>query len=227
MYKVNRSIWFWLYLGVLVPLNLIGQVFELKILTDISKPMLLPCLAVLFFTETKGISSKLKIGVFGAIIFSWVGDIALMYDEEIPVFFIVGLCGFLIAHLNYLWVFIKSKRGVNSGSWLHWIGISILVVYTLFLLFNLWPYLGEMKVPVFVYALVLFGMGVGALIRKPGSGYNGVLVGAILFIISDSILALNKFRSPIHLGGFWVMLNYTLAQVFIVLGLVKIIISKD
>jgi len=63
-------------------------------------------------------------------------------------------------------------------------------------------------------------MGISALFRK-ANGASMVLIGAILFISSDSLLALNKFYQGFEGADFWVMLTYILAQYFIVTGMIS------
>ncbi|MGB0805183.1 MAG: lysoplasmalogenase [Salibacteraceae bacterium] len=204
-----------------MPINLLGHVFHISNLEFYSKPLLLPTLMGYFLSLTNGVNSKNKKIVFGALFFSWVGDVALMYDQQFQAMFMVGLGGFLVAHIHYSYVFIKSGKRVKSITKISWIALPIMVLYTVGLLSFLWPNLGELKIPVFVYALVLLSMGVTALIRNQKTGYVWVLTGAIFFIISDSILAINKFNAPLEWGRVLTMLTYTMAQLFIVIGLAK------
>ncbi|QLH32521.1 MAG: lysoplasmalogenase [Cyclobacteriaceae bacterium] len=88
----------------------------------------------------------------------------------------------------------------------------------------LFPHLGGLQIPVLVYALVITVMAMQALFRY---GYTNsksfvlVFVGAISFMISDSLLAINKFMQPLPLAGLAVMLTYLLAQYLIVEGVVR------
>ena len=88
----------------------------------------------------------------------------------------------------------------------------------------LYPFLGDLKIPVIFYALVLILMVLSALFRY---GYTNnvsfwmVFCGAVLFMVSDSVLAINKFLEPVSHGAFWIMLTYCSAQFFIVSGLTK------
>jgi uncharacterized membrane protein YhhN len=149
-----------------------------------------------------------------------------MFDTDYPVMFMIGLGGFLIAHIHYVYVFIKSSNKIKSISKLEWLILPLMFLYTVGLIAVVWPGLGELKIPVFIYAMVLLSMGVAALIRKQNTGYYWILCGAVLFILSDSILAINKFYTAMAFSGLLIMLTYTFAQLFIVLGLSKLIISK-
>lgn len=214
------------YLFVLVPTNLLGHFFDVTDMVLFSKPLLMPVLMGLFLTQAKGISSNIKYGVLGALFFSWVGDVALMFDSVYSFMFIVGLGGFLIAHLHYVYVFIKSNKKGSGIPKKAWLIIPVFVVFTAGLISVLWPKLGELQIPVFVYAIVLMIMGITAVSRNVKTGFYWVLFGAILFVTSDSILAINKFYIPFVAARVLTMLTYTLAQLFIILGLSNTIGAK-
>ena len=88
----------------------------------------------------------------------------------------------------------------------------------------LFPTLGPLKIPVLVYSLVLVGMVMTALFRygrtSPESFWK-VFMGAVLFMTSDSLLAINKFYTPLPYAGLLIMLTYISAQYLIVEGIVK------
>ena len=216
-----------LYIFVLIPINLFGHYLNQPDLVLCSKPLLMPFLIVYFVVFTTGVKSNLKYGVIGALFFSWVGDVALMFDATIPIMFMVGLGGFLIAHLHYVFVFIKTKNRPRLMHKSTWYVMPIFALYAVGFLGILWSSLGALKIPVFVYAIVLLLMGVFAVNRKRNQGYVLVLVGALFFIVSDSILAINKFHTPFEIARVLTMLTYTIAQLLIVLGVAKYVVSRD
>jgi len=82
---------------------------------------------------------------------------------------------------------------------------------------------GIMKPVILVYALSLIGMSMMALNRRGRvnpSSFRFVFIGSILFLLSDSMIAINKFAMEIPLAGFWIMITYILAQYLIMRGLV-------
>ena len=88
----------------------------------------------------------------------------------------------------------------------------------------LYPYLGEMKIAVPVYGIVISFMLLLALhmlfiSNKPAG--QMMAAGAVLFVVSDSLLAMNKFYSPFENAGLLIMLIYGLAQVIIVAGAIR------
>lgn len=92
------------------------------------------------------------------------------------------------------------------------------LAYGIALVTLLFPKLDELKLPVIVYAITICAMLIAALHIRAN---NFFAIGAILFVISDSILAVNKFYMPFALASFLIMLTYGLAQAFIILGVVK------
>jgi uncharacterized membrane protein YhhN len=92
------------------------------------------------------------------------------------------------------------------------------------------PALGDLKIPVIVYASVISVMLLfaynGLLIwKKPANQY--VFFGALFFVVSDSILAINKFHMPIQKSSFIIMLTYLVAQYLIVKGILKLNSKKE
>ena len=90
----------------------------------------------------------------------------------------------------------------------------------------LWPGLGAFRLPVAGYALAIFGMGAAALDLPMTEGNQLVLAGAALFILSDTVLSIEKFRmaaaSPwgVHASRF-VWVTYWLAQALLCWGLLN------
>src|SRR5690606_3933671 len=94
----------------------------------------------------------------------------------------------------------------------------------------LFPHLEALKFPVMIYAMVMMIMVLNALFRynrtTPFSFWM-VFIGAVLFMISDAMLAINKFITHLPVAGVMIMLTYILAQYFIIAGLLKHVSTKD
>ncbi len=208
--------------AALVATELVGHLFDLNI-QHFSKPLLMPVLLAYFFVESKK-RDKLFSIIVAALILSWLGDSLLMYEEKNELYFIAGLVAFLLAHVGYIlannyakWTTPKNPL-LSSQKLRH---SSTLVLAGVALIYVLEPGLGDMKLPVVIYATVLVTMTIMALLRY---GYTNIssfglaFGGAICFMISDSLLAVNKFLTPIPASGFWIMLTYCLAQFLLVKG---------
>jgi len=117
-------------------------------------------------------------------------------------------------------VFIDKRNTKNSLK-----GISvILLIYALITFYFLKNGLGNMLLPVIIYMLIILSMAATAWLRKgmvSNISYALVFIGALLFIISDSTLALNKFYQAIPQSHLIIMSTYALAQYFIVFGVLR------
>lgn len=190
------------------------------------KPLLLPFLLLeTYFFE----KFKTKTLLLFALFFSWLGDIILMFADNGELYFIFGLVSFLVAHIIFIFLFIKQNRENNKISKLFWVGAIGVFFYLFGMLSLLFPNLGELKIPVSIYAITISLMLLTAI-----KGYfnwsepnnQTILFGALFFISSDSILAINKFHSELPKSGFLIMITYLLAQYLITEGILKLNQSK-
>jgi uncharacterized membrane protein YhhN len=182
---------------------------------SIIKPLLMPALLI-YFVKTKYVRSFSSTLLTFALLFSWAGDVFLLFQEDSPSMFLFGLVSFLLAHVVYIVVFQRLSEKTQTKPLQYSISI-LLVLYGGLLTFLLWPGLGNMEIPVMIYAAAITIMGISAVIRK-GRGYGVLLIGALCFIASDSILAYNKFFAAIEFSSLWIMSTYLLAQFLIVQG---------
>lgn len=186
----------------------------------LAKALIIPVLMILFFVNFNGLSNRLHLFMFAALLFSWAGDIILEFATKNEIFFIIGLACFLIAHLMYLFVFLKTPGKKSILSKRVYLLIPVLI-YGLGLVAYLYADLAEMRVPVIIYAAVILSMLSGAINRKHkvnNASFYMVLTGAVLFVISDSAIAVNKFSHHFVSSGIVIMSTYITAQYFIVTG---------
>lgn len=200
------------------------------VLKDGFKWLLMPTLALFYYQSvTKPISSFHQ-KMFLALFFSWLGDVFLIFGtDEKPLFFLLGLVSFLIAHVMYVFTFINLEKTAEKGGFSGKLIFLIpLVAYMGFLLYTLIPSLladekkKEMLVPVLVYSSVISAMVVTAVNRigrVSQQSFQWTFAGALLFMFSDSIIALNKFNEPITNASVYIMLLYTVGQFLIAKGI--------
>ena len=187
------------------------------------KPLLLPFLIIATY-KSKPFESKKWLLL--ALLFSWIGDIILMFADKGELYFIFGLVSFLVAHLQFIVLFIKQKPETNyKKNSFFWIGFLATLAYLASLLLLLFPTLGDLKIPVFVYAATISLMLIEAIKgyfswQKPTNAV--ILIGAIFFVTSDSILAINKFYSPLPSASFLIMFTYSVAQYLITSGILTL-----
>jgi uncharacterized membrane protein YhhN len=220
---MKKTIWIILFSLVLL-IDLVAVYLNNESLRFITKPLLMPLLAIYLLLQTNSATSGLKAWIFLALFFSWVGDILLLFDERGPNFFLFGLSAFLVAQVCYIVFFhnIRMREYIRGNALL----LLLVIVYYSILISVLSPYLGNMKLPVRIYGVVLSFMvmlAMHAMLGKNKKAALWMMMGAILFVTSDSLLAFNKFFSSFDYAGLIIMLTYGLAQLFITVGAVKYI----
>lgn len=186
------------------------------------KPFLLPFLLAYVFLSKSFSTKKL---LLTALAFSWMGDIVLMFAHKAEIYFILGLLLFLVSHIFYIILFYKQKpeTTIPKGT-IFLIASLFILVYLVAMLYLLFPKLGPLKIPVTVYAITISTMLYFALkyfFSGEGNSKFFVLAGAISFVCSDSLLAINKFYAPIHHSSFWIMITYLIAQACITFGIIR------
>jgi len=177
--------------------------------------------------QAKNIDKKVvRLAVF-AFIFSWFGDILLMFGEIDFIYFMIGLVSFLVAQIFYIFLFLRTINISGKMPFLKkkpyfliaYIAFG-LIVYTV-----LYSHLyAVLRIAVFVYMVALLSMSAMALNRF-GNGhpisFSLVFIGSLLFVLSDTMIALNKFLAPIPYEGILIMTTYISAQYLIMRGLLK------
>lgn len=189
----------------------------------ISKPLIVLSLILFLLQSTKGIHLPFKKWILAALVFSWLGDILLMFSDPKPSFFLYGLVAFLTSHVFYIIAFSKPahKALIIPLYKRHPWTLLIPFGYAFYIYAELKSDLGDMSVPVLIYVVVISTMLAVAMNRYGkvcAPSYAWILIGAILFVASDSILAINKFHHSIEYSRYLIMLTYMLAQYSIVRG---------
>ena len=185
-----------------------------------SKPLIVSLLLFYFSKHGKHLEPHAKIFTTLALSFSLAGDVLLLFVYKSGHFFIAGLLAFLIAHIMYALVFLRQRNAKTKPYGF----ILLLLIYASGLFSLLKSGLGDLLIPVIVYMCVILLMAVSAFLRRKKTNaysYNLVFVGALTFMLSDSLLAVNKFYTPLPFADFSIMFTYALAQLSIVFGLLK------
>lgn len=209
------AIVFWL----LAILDIAGIAAGIEIFHFVAKPLLIPALILLVYFTRSTVTGKnlLLAGLF----FSWLGDVFLLFEYKYALFFIFGLICFLVTHICYIIYFLKIRSQNPSLLKKQPVLIALVLAYGITLVWQLFPHLGELKLPVMVYAAVICCMLLCCLhvfLKVNKKAACLYLSGALLFVLSDSLLAINKFYQPFAYAGVFIMLTYCGAQFFIVSG---------
>jgi len=224
---MKKTAWIIFFLLILL-INLLSIYFGNYSLQFVSKSLLMPVLAIYFLVQTSRVNAGLKAWVVLALAFSWLGDIFLLFEKKDPIFFLLGLSSFFVAQVFYIVFFhnIRMREYIRGNALL----LLLVIVYYFILISMISPFLGHLKLPVRIYGVVLSFMWMLAmhtLFSKNRKAGWWMTIGAVLFVASDSLLAINKFYSTFSFGAIIIMLTYGLAQLFITEGGVKYINSAE
>ena len=152
--------------------------------------------------------------LLAALVLSAAGDVFLLS----PNMFIIGLVSFLLAHLAYIGLLRLHAPWFASKTAML---LCLLLALSMYVFLWLGGLPGELRIPVAAYVLVIALMaaqawGLWALNRNPNSWQ--IALGGSFFLLSDSLLAIDRFVSPLPWALLWVLASYYAAQVLLVHG---------
>lgn len=198
-------------------LNIISEKFYLKRLKFLSKPLLMPLLAFYYYFA----ADYFYVFVVVALFFGFLGDVFLLNAKK-QLIFVAGMISFLIGHLFYINVFIQQIDFNQIELWI----FAFIFVYV-FLARLVYKKLSiadhPLKIPALTYMIVLLLMSYISFLRffsVDGFDFWLPLIGSILFLLSDAIIAFVNFVIKKDKYGSLVMTTYISAQFLIVTGLI-------
>lgn len=153
----------------------------------------------------------LALGLF----FGAAGDAFLALD---PVQTAFGIGAFGIGHIIYIALFAGELRRAQSRGLPGYIPAGILAVFGAVMLIALQPHFGELRIPASIYNGIIMLMAILAVMSR---AHPLAIAGALLFVVSDSVLAWRMFADALAWGGPVVWVTYYLAQLGICLGLLR------
>lgn len=180
----------------------------------IFKPLAMLCIIAIAFLQPGGDPQYYKIAILIGLGFSLIGDMFLIFDKQL---FLPGLVVFLLAHFCYVSAFYQVPSGPNAI----YSAVPFVLYFAVFMRV-LWYSLGALKVPVIAYALTICMMGRFAMNRWLNIGDGEALLafaGALVFIVSDSFLAYDRFKKPVPYKDVYILSTYFLAQWLIALSI--------
>lgn len=185
-------------------LYLLGLALGAPPLRLLAKPVPALCLAVVVLTERRDRYTR---AIAAGLVLSALGDVLL----EWPARFVPGLVSFLGAHVAYTVAFLSDERRLRLGRAVPF-AIWLLAAFVW-----LRPGLGDMRLPVVFYMLAIGTMmwRAAARFEGPGAVLNGAaaaLAGAVLFGLSDTLIAIDRFRAPFPGARYAIILLYWAGQ---------------
>ena len=191
-------------------IDFFGIYLEKQWMIYLAKPMLMTTLFGYYYLNKKSDNLFFVLG----LLFSLFGDLFLLGSGEL--YFILGLIFFLIAHVFYIIMVFKILLEIRLKDFMI-AGIPYLLLF-LILINVLYDGLGSMKIPVIIYAMTISFLGVVSLLLFLQSRTKTsllLLFGVLVFITSDTILALNLFYEKQSFYPILIMTTYVMAQFLI------------
>lgn len=204
----------WL-LVLLAALSIATSVLELPALHFVFKPlpMLVAIVVVAARAYSTGARARFDLYLLAALVASLAGDVFLMLPGN---YFIPGLASFLVAHLFYIALF---RQGVPWFPSRRALGLTLGLGGAMYA----WVWGGlidpVLRVAVAAYVSVIALMvaqAIGRALVVRDASARAVGLGACLFMLSDSLIAINRFVQPLPLVSVWVLASYYTAQILIV-----------
>jgi uncharacterized membrane protein YhhN len=213
---------------IVAAVEIFAEVTQNSTVRFIAKPLLMIVLIAFYMQAVGDKWNKVHKLMRVAFFFSWIGDVALMFVFKNENFFLVGLVGFLITHILYTIAFadVTNKNATPILPKKFWIVVPLVIYMAAFLSLLVPAINGDEKtqpflVPVLVYSTAIATMVVFAINRYGRvneKSFALVFGGALLFMFSDSIIAINKFLHPFELAGICIMVLYIAGQYLIAKG---------
>ena len=180
-----------------------------------TKPLLMPALLAGLVLALPVRRSPLLLWGGLALVFSWLGDVLLQNPGDLG--FLLGMAAFGLAHVAYIVLYLGPLRTRGLPRWGLALGILLGVSWWGSMVAALALWLGSLLVPVALYGLVLGAAAVCALLTRPL-----VAVGAVVFLVSDTLLAFDRFLPGFSVldADLAIMLTYCLGQGLIIAGVI-------
>ena len=177
-------------------------------LVYVFKPLSTALLALLVVAGPSRLPSPYAMAVLGGLLFSLLGDVFLMLPSD---HFRSGLFAFLLAHVCYVIAFTADSPFASPKlPFVLWLAVGCSVLPAL------WPGIPwRLRPPVIVYMALLLAMAAQATSRAVSlhtAHAFHVSLGAALFVLSDSLLAWNRFRKPFPAAQAFIHATYFPAQ---------------
>jgi uncharacterized membrane protein YhhN len=201
----------WLVVAVAAPVDWWAAAVGAKRVETVLKPLVLAALLVAAWSMGGGWA------LLAALALSLVGDIALLSESEPR--FVVGLGAFLLAHLAYVVAF--TLTGMPSGR-LALAGAALVALAAATAGRRIVPSAVREGGPALGGACAAYMAVIGVMVVGAwATGRPLVALGATVFMVSDTVLAWNRFVRPLRFGPLAVMVTYHVGQVLIVIGLLR------
>lgn len=201
---------------VIAVVHVIGLAFGIQLLSVTTKPLLMLSLALALVWAVPKLSRALVITLV-AILCSWLGDVVLEIPGEVP--FLIGIVFFMLAQAAYVVLF-RSRLRLKRLPW--WS-----LVYAVWFVAGVWL-IAQQSLGVLLPAVILYGAVIGAMALTASATTPMIAVGGALFLVSDSLIAIDRFvpSLPLWAADEIIMVLYAAGQGLIVFGVARVLRAR-
>ena len=226
--SIGFSIIYWAILMFDIALILTGADYTYRYFT---KGLLIPLLFAIMVAEIEHTNKWWSVRVISiAFLFSLIGDIILVGDGLSKLNFAIGLGCFWVVQICYIFFFYRKRPFRQKNALFLFISAILILAYIILLNVLMWLRMDkqDLTLPVLFYSFTIGFMLLCAINLNNSKRLNKVAVnyfipGALAFVISDSLIALNRFYFVKPVSDVYIMLTYGLAQFLILIGALKFI----
>ena len=219
----NRFLIVLYFVAVILYLVFLRATPEIFYLALITKGLVMPILLVFFLLNLKIKFKKSSYLIVLSLFFACIGDISLYISKKTEFFFLIGMAGFFLTHLLYIFIFLDKPKKYSLIR-KKWYLIIPFFIYGISIFALTYSNLGDLMIPIIIYTIVIITMTVFALNLYKNvdkQSFNLIFWGAISFLISDTFIAINLFKYEIPIADELTMPLYALGQFMIVLGYLR------
>jgi alkenylglycerophosphocholine/alkenylglycerophosphoethanolamine hydrolase len=209
-----------------------------------SKPLPIAILSISCLVDRSSTNQKYSSWISFGLLSSLIGDILLWCSDHgtFPSLssdnsFKLGLVAFFLAHVFYISAFYKNVLQVWCDSAVMKLVSVVVVSYYAMMMNAILPVVDtELQVPVAGYGVVISAMIYHAIQRLYNAPTDGSIslksrqlafIGSLVFVISDSVLAINKFTIAVENGQTIIMITYFIGQFFIAASSPQNVVSAE
>lgn len=190
-------------------------------LRTVTKLLLIPILALYLYASAEKAGRNINLPAFAGLFFAFLGDLLLTRNGEL--FFLLGMAAFIGTHISNSIYFLRLYPLYLSKGRYAAIAAVVLTFVSGAVIGKIGPALGSFKLPIIIYMVIISCMAILAantyhhpVLKQLSLRY--FIPGAAFFVLSDGILALNKFYYHQSLLDPAIMLTYGIAQCLLVMG---------
>ena len=232
MKQSTFSLWYF-SIGILF---IILEQFNSFLPALIAKALMIPSLMWYFRSKIQGDPDLLQKFILAGLFFSWLGDLLLQFSnmEESPFldkesWFLLGIGAYFLTQVLYTVAFTLPK-GKNTIFRRRIYQLFLVTAYGFLIIWLIYNRLGNFRVPVIIYGVAILTMLTAALNRYGkvnGVSYMLVAIGALVFVFSDTMIAITHFYEKIDFARIFIMVTYVAAQYLIAAGCLRQDINGD